>query len=87
MQLSKRLLLAAGAAALMTAALGVAPNGAWAQAYPTQDIRFICAFPAGSGADVLVRFFEKKIREVSGKTIITENKPGAATQNDRIIMM
>src|SRR3990172_6951868 len=78
MQLSKRLLLAARAAALMAAALGVAPNGAWAQAYPTQDVLFRSAFPAGSGADVLVRFFEKKIREVSGKTIITENKPGAA---------
>ncbi len=78
MQLSRRLLLAAGAAALASAALGVAPNGAWAQAFPTQDIRFICAFPAGSGADVIVRFFERKIREVSGKSIITENKAGAA---------
>jgi tripartite-type tricarboxylate transporter receptor subunit TctC len=78
MQVSRRLLLAGGAAALLTAAAGTVPTSAWAQAYPTQDIRFICAFPAGSGADVLVRFFEKKIREVSGKTIITENKAGAA---------
>ena len=78
MQSSKRFLLSAGAAGLLTATLGMMPGLANAQAYPTQDIRFICAFPAGSGADVLVRFFEKKIREVSGKTIITENKPGAA---------
>jgi tripartite-type tricarboxylate transporter receptor subunit TctC len=28
---------------------------AQAQQYPAQDIRFICAFPPGSGADVLVR--------------------------------
>jgi tripartite-type tricarboxylate transporter receptor subunit TctC len=78
MQRSKRFLLAAGAAGLLTAALGLAPNSAHAQAYPTKEIRFICAVPAGSGADVLVRFFEKKIHEVSGKTIITENKAGAA---------
>jgi len=78
MQRSKRLLMAAGAAGLITAALGVLPGIANAQAYPVKEIRFVCAFPAGSGADVLVRFFEKKIQEVSGKTIITENKPGAA---------
>lgn len=78
MQPTKRLLLAAGATGLLTAALGLAPSIANAQAYPTKEIRFVCAFPAGSGADVLVRFFEKKIHEVSGKTIITENKAGAA---------
>ena len=31
------------------------PPGAGAQSYPNRDIHFICAFPAGSGADVLVR--------------------------------
>jgi tripartite-type tricarboxylate transporter receptor subunit TctC len=38
----------------------------------------ICAFPAGSGADVLVRYFGEKLREKSGATVIVENKPGAA---------
>jgi tripartite-type tricarboxylate transporter receptor subunit TctC len=46
--------------------------------YPTQDIHVICAFPAGSGADVLVRYFGEKLREKSGATVIVENKPGAA---------
>ncbi len=40
------------AAALLAALAGGAPQ-ARAQAYPSHDIRFICAFPAGSGADVL----------------------------------
>ncbi|HEY7552358.1 MAG TPA: tripartite tricarboxylate transporter substrate binding protein, partial [Hyphomicrobiaceae bacterium] len=35
---------------------------AYAQEYPSQDIRLICAFPAGSGADVLVRYFAEKLR-------------------------
>ena len=35
----------------------VAPSVLRAQAYPPGDIHVICAFPAGSGADVLVRYF------------------------------
>jgi len=69
-----RLLGAAGAAAAL---LG-APLGASAQQYPSQDIHIICAFPAGSGADVLVRYFGEKLREKSGRTVLVENKVGAA---------
>lgn len=65
------------ALALAGAAL-VAPGTAFAQAFPSKTITFICAFPAGSGADVLVRFFAQKVAGVSGATVIVENKPGAA---------
>jgi tripartite-type tricarboxylate transporter receptor subunit TctC len=51
---------------------------AMAQSYPSRTISFICAFPAGSGADVLVRYFAQAVAEVSGATIIVENKAGAA---------
>jgi len=64
---------ALGAAAL--AAIGARP--ARAQQYPSQDVHFICAFPAGSGADVIVRFMSEKMRPLMGRTIIVENKPGA----------
>jgi tripartite-type tricarboxylate transporter receptor subunit TctC len=50
---------------------------AGAQAYPSQDIRLVCAFPAGSGADVLVRYFAEKLRPIAGRTVIVENKAGA----------
>ncbi len=50
---------------------------AGAQAYPSQDIRVVCAFPAGSGADVLVRYFAEKLRPIAGRTVIVENKAGA----------
>jgi tripartite-type tricarboxylate transporter receptor subunit TctC len=53
------------------------PQGARAQAYPSQDVHFICGFAAGSGADIIVRFFADKMRPIMGHTIIVENKPGA----------
>jgi len=54
-----------------------AAGGAAAQAYPSQDIRLVAAFPPGTGADVLVRYFAEKLRPLAGRTIIVENKPGA----------
>ncbi|HWM47098.1 MAG TPA: tripartite tricarboxylate transporter substrate binding protein [Xanthobacteraceae bacterium] len=65
-------------AAFMAATVAGAPLGASAQSYPSQDIHVICAFPAGSGADVLVRYFAEKLREKAGKAVIVENKVGAA---------
>ncbi|MGK6316336.1 Bug family tripartite tricarboxylate transporter substrate binding protein [Neorhizobium sp. DT-125] len=63
----------------LTAATVLAPAGAFAQnAYPNGQITFICAFPPGSGADVLVRYFADKFAKVSAQTVIVENKPGAA---------
>ncbi len=70
---SIRLLLAAGLALASPSLL----SAAYAQSYPSQDIRLICAFPAGSGADVLVRFFAEKLRPVANRTVIVENKAGA----------
>jgi tripartite-type tricarboxylate transporter receptor subunit TctC len=65
-------------AALPVAAIGLLlPGGVRAQDYPSQDVRFLCAFPAGSGADVIVRYFAEKMRPLVKRTIIVENKPGA----------
>jgi tripartite-type tricarboxylate transporter receptor subunit TctC len=68
-------MLRVAAAALALAA--IAPGNAQAQTYPSQDIRLICAFPAGSGADVLVRYFAEKLRPLTGRTVIVENRAGA----------
>jgi tripartite-type tricarboxylate transporter receptor subunit TctC len=59
-------------------ALIAAPTFAAAQQYPSQDIHFICAWPAGSGADIFVRYYAEKMRPLVGRPIIVENKPGAA---------
>ena len=50
---------------------------ALAQTYPSQDVHFICAFPAGSGADVIVRWYAEKVRPIMERNIIVENKVGA----------
>ena len=65
----------AGVIALTSFASG---KQAFAQTYPTQDIQVVCAFPPGSGADVLVRYYAEKLRAISGRTVLVINKPGAA---------
>jgi tripartite-type tricarboxylate transporter receptor subunit TctC len=64
-------------AALVLAAAGLVPHDARAQAYPTQDVNFICGFAAGSGADIIVRYFAEKMRPLMNRTIVVQNKPGA----------
>jgi tripartite-type tricarboxylate transporter receptor subunit TctC len=61
--------------ALMAAAIA---SPAFGQAYPTQDIRIISAFPPGSGSDIITRHFAEHLRSRMGRTIIVENKVGAA---------
>lgn len=48
-----------------------------AQDYPSQDLRLICAFPPGSGADVIVRYYSERLRPVVGRSVIVENRSGA----------
>jgi tripartite-type tricarboxylate transporter receptor subunit TctC len=64
-------------AMVLAALVGALPGAAHAQQYPSQDIHLICAFPPGSGADVLVRYFGEKLRPVANRTVIVENKVGA----------
>ena len=71
----KEFLRAAGAFAFASAAGGLTP--AKAQEYPSQDLHLMCGFPPGSGADIFVRYFGEKLRAVSGRNVIVENKPGA----------
>src|SRR5438105_5108238 len=49
---------------------------AQAQGYPTRTIRVIVGLPAGSGGDVIARFYADKLSELAGKPVIVENKPG-----------
>lgn len=47
--------------------------------YPDRPIKVMLGFAAGSGADILARWYADKLREVSGgATIIIENRPGAS---------
>jgi tripartite-type tricarboxylate transporter receptor subunit TctC len=37
----------------------------------------VCNFPAGTGADIYVRYFANKLQEKIGKPVVVENKGGA----------
>jgi tripartite-type tricarboxylate transporter receptor subunit TctC len=63
--------------ALAAAALALIATPASAQDYPTKPIITVCPFGAGTGADILVRFFAAKLTEALGQTVVVENKPGA----------
>jgi tripartite-type tricarboxylate transporter receptor subunit TctC len=48
-----------------------------AQDYPSRPIHVVIGFAAGSGADILTRFYANKLAEVSGQSTLVENRPGA----------
>lgn len=61
----------------MLGAAAVWPAAAGAQGPAGRPITMIVPFPAGGGADVLVRILAKYMEEKLGETIIVLNQPGA----------
>ena len=64
----------------------LAPAGAWAQdAYPSQNIRFVVPFTAGSATDTLARLLANRMTTILGRNIVVENIAGGngipASQN------
>src|SRR4029077_3872581 len=55
----------------------LATGEAVGQDYPAREIRSICNFAAGSGADIVVRFYSDALAKLAGRPVIVENKPGA----------
>jgi tripartite-type tricarboxylate transporter receptor subunit TctC len=49
----------------------------YAQDYPAREIRSICNFAPGSGADIIVRYYSDQLARLAGKPVVVENKPGA----------
>src|SRR6187401_966169 len=50
---------------------------AFGQEYPAREIRSICNFTAGSGADIIVRFYSDRLAKLAGRPVVVDNKPGA----------
>lgn len=53
------------------------PVAARAQSFADRPITMIVPFPAGGGADILVRILTKYMAENLGQTIVVQNQPGA----------
>jgi len=75
-KINRRHFIAAGTAAAAAPFLlrGASAQGSW----PSRNIRMVCSYPAGGQTDLLARAFGDYISRQVGKTVVVENKAGAA---------
>ena len=63
------------------AALSIASVPLWSLAhaeYPDRAIKVICAYAAGGGGDLMVRWYANALKDLAGKPVVVENKVGAS---------
>ena len=75
---TRRYVLAAGAAGILSAATGIVPQ-ARAQTVK-KPVHVIVGFPAGGGTDIIARILADRLRGTYASTVLVENKPGAAAR-------
>lgn len=68
------------AAATLVALAALAPQPALADGYPERPVTIVVPFPPGGGTDTGARLIAQRLTELWGKSVIIENKPGAAGQ-------
>jgi tripartite-type tricarboxylate transporter receptor subunit TctC len=66
-----RMMVAAVTATMTSAAFAQAP-------YPNQQVKIICAFPAGGGTDLTARLLADQVSKPLGQSVIVENRTGAS---------
>ena len=77
MQSQRRNTLRVLAAASVVALSAVLAPAVQAQTFPSNTIKFIVPFGPGSGTDTSARYFARKLQDLTGQTVVVENKPGA----------
>lgn len=55
----------------------LAAGAVYGQEYPARELHAICNYTAGSGADIMVRFYSDQLSKLAGKPVVVENKVGA----------
>jgi tripartite-type tricarboxylate transporter receptor subunit TctC len=69
--------------AVLTKAIGlffllIAAPAAWGQAFPSQSLRLVVPFTAGTGMDTIARAVAPKLAERLGQSVVVQNVPGAS---------
>lgn len=64
-------------ATCVAAACGLMQVSPARAAYPDHPIKIICAYAAGGGGDLMVRYYARALQELAGQSVIVENKVGA----------
>ena len=54
------------------------PPGLAQAPYPAQQIKIICAFPAGGGTDLTSRLLGEQLQKILGQPVVVENRTGAS---------
>lgn len=62
----------------MVAVIPAAQAQSAASKWPSQPVRFVVPFPAGSAPDVLIRFVGVKLSQKWGQAVVVDNKPGGS---------
>ncbi|MDP1840438.1 MAG: tripartite tricarboxylate transporter substrate binding protein [Reyranella sp.] len=74
--MSKRLMVLAGAIAVLLAGPALAQTQA--QGFPTKDVRLINGFSAGGTSDLMARLLAEQLSKQIGKQVMVDNKTGAS---------
>ena len=69
---------ATGTLCALVLALGIAPDGAVAQGYPTRPVRIIAPYSAGAGPAVFTHVVAEKLSKAWGQPVVVDARPGAS---------